>query len=653
MIRFGLMKRLSIFLILFSVLFWGARCSSERPEIQIADLKHYVETLSADGYKGRESGTAYAHAAAGFIVQRYQRADLFPAFPNPNKRSAGLFLQEFQFPGGIEIREGSYLRAAPGTTGFQNPKNVIPLPLGYAGKATGDLVFMGFCIDAPGWNDFAGLDVKDLEDRIAVCLRHGPGGDKDSRFRQAISFRAKYATLAKRKFAGVVFLGRDGFPAPSPSDLDGVSSRAMPAVFVEATEIFQSFDFLKAAEKQMRETAKKSPGAAGGIGRVLARVEMSTRFREQKLTGYNVGAYLRPPRSGERVIVVGAHFDHIGNGSFSSLRGKGEIHNGADDNASGTAAVLELALHLKSLEDETSAAADNDGAADLETKTALTRIPVGVNVLFLHFDAEERGLFGSRHFMESKAVPAKHIAAMINLDMVGRLRPDKGLSVQGEQTADARWGTIIRKAFADSGFAEDIELRMVKGGGGPSDHSAFYSEKVPVAFLFTGGHREYHTSEDDAHLVNFEGLEKITGMTGRLVTGLAALEHAALPSDAATEANLIMDRKKMGTPLAYRRAPAEAVRTDFEFRVRLGIMPGDYSRDAGGLPVADVRDNAPVKRTGLRAGDVIVKLGEREIRDINDYMEFLGDASAQKEYVIVFKRDDQEIRGRTRLIAAP
>ncbi len=625
-----------------------AACSPEQPEIRAEDLRYYVETLSDDAYRGRESGTAHAREAAAFIARRYQRAGLTPAFP---AGARGSFFQKFDFQGGIEIVEGSYLRpsADDAKSGFRAPRKIVPLPLGYAGQASGDLIFLGFCLEAPGWNDFAGIAPEMLDGKIALCLRHGPGGDQDPRFRRQISFRAKYENLVKRKLAGVVFLGREGFPAPSPSDLGGVSSRKTPAIFVEPQEVFESFGFLEQTENRMRAEERRESGADTEIGRVLAKVEMATRFRERRLPGYNVGAFLRPPTADERVIIVGAHFDHIGNGAFSSLRGKGEIHNGADDNASGTAAVLELALQLKALETDASTDSASPGASEdsavvaaaaageAAASQALTRVPAGVNVLFLHFDAEERGLFGARHFVKSKVLPAQSIAAMINLDMVGRLRPDKGLSVQGEQSADPRWGAIIRRAFADTGFADDIELRMVKGGGGPSDHSAFYSEKIPVAFLFTGGHREYHTSEDDAHLVNIAGLEKITGMTGRIVIGLAAQESAG-------------DAKAQ---LAYRRAPAEAMRTDFEFRVRLGIMPGDYSRDSGGLEVADVRDDAPVRRTGLRAGDVIVKLGEREIRDIGDYMEFLGDASAQKSYAIEFKRGDQLLRGTTRLIAAP
>ncbi|MEQ9365958.1 MAG: M28 family peptidase, partial [Leptospirales bacterium] len=326
------------------------RCSAERPEIHVEDLRDYVTTLSADAYRGRESGTAYAREAAAFIARRYQRAALFPAFAN-EAGGENSYYQKFAFQGGIEIEAGSYLRfvdEAPKP--FQSPKSVIPLPLGYAGAAKGELIFLGFCLEAKAWNDFAGIAAKDLEGKVALCLRHGPGGEKDPRFRREISFRAKYENLVKRKLAGVVFMGREGFPAPSPSDLGGVGSRSTPAVFVEAPEIFRNFEFLRAAETRMREEDARDPGDEVGIGRALATVEMATRFSERKLDGYNVGAYLRPPNQGERVIVVGAHFDHIGDGSFSSLRGQGEIHNGADDNASGTAAVLELALQLKALD---------------------------------------------------------------------------------------------------------------------------------------------------------------------------------------------------------------------------------------------------------------------------------------------------------------
>ena len=211
-----------------------------------------------------------------------------------------------------------------------------------------------------------------------------------------------------------------------------------------------------------------------------------------------MGAYLRPPVAGEKTVVLGAHFDHIGTGAFASLGGKGEIHNGADDNASGVAVMLEVARKL-----------------------ANEKRPTGANVLFLGFDAEERGLYGSKAFIESEYFRQREIAAMINLDMVGRLRSDFGLGVQGSDTSDERWEEAIRRSFRESGFSEDIPLSLLPGGEGPSDHAAFFRRKIPVAFVFTGTHERYHTPQDDWETLDMGGLAAVARFTRRLILNAA------------------------------------------------------------------------------------------------------------------------------------
>ncbi len=635
----------ALFPLIVTAALFATACHSPVPAIAEADLKRHVETLSADGFHGRESGTVFARATAAYIAREYQRLGLTPAFRDSAGRPS--FFQRFEFAGGVREEPGSLLQAANSESTFPETGKAVPLPLGYAGEAQGEAIFLGFCIDAPGWNDFAGLTTADLEGRIAVCLRHGPGGDQNPKYRRSISFRAKYETLVKRKLAGVIYLGREGYPAPRPSDLGGVSSRSAPAVFIEPQPLFAAFDWLASSEAQMRDQQRTS----NRVGQSLGAVAMATRFKEVTLYGYNVGAFLRRPaakaksdvkeRVRERVIVVGAHLDHIGRGNFASIRGRGQIHNGADDNASGTSAVMELAGEFRALDLQTekSGGHSEHAASDSAASLRLEAMRDSVNVLFLHFDAQERGLFGARHFMEAGTLPAKQIAMMVNLDMVGRLRPDKGLSVQGHQSGDRRWANIIRAAYADSGFGTDIALRLVPGGGGPSDHTAFYTKKIPVAFLFSGGHGEYHTADDDAHLINYAGLRSITEMSGRLALMVAALE----PEDENNPA--------AGGALAYRRAPAGAARSPIEVSVQLGIVADDSSRAAGGLKVAEVRGDAPVAKTGLRPGDVITSIGGKRIGDIKDLMDFLNNATSRKDYAIEFQRDGQVFQRKTRLMS--
>ncbi len=601
-------------LLLLGVCAWGCGPHHpERAEIRQSDLTFYVRTLSDDNLRGRESGTVYARRAADFLVERYEGGGLAPAFTDDDGQPS--FYQSFDFTAGVAVGEENRVElTTPDGARKIEYDEVQPLPIVQQGKAEAEAIFAGFCLQAPDWNDLKGLEVKG---RIVVCLRHGPGGPKNEKYRSAISFRAKFAALKKLGAAGIIFLGHPGFDPLEPGDFRTDFARGPIAVFVEPEKFYESFDFLKDAEHRMRKGEVVELSAQQ---RKMGRAVVQSDWGSKKSTGYNVGAYARERKENDRIIVIGAHFDHLGLGEFSSLRGRGKIHNGADDNASGTAAVLEVAMAFSKQ--------DRSDGAELPT------LPDGVNVLFLHFDAEERGLFGSRHFVRSKAFAEANTVAMINLDMVGRLRKEKGLMVQGAQSADARWEKLIREAFAAVDFPEGLELRTVKGGSGPSDHTPFYTRKIPVAFVFTGGHRNYHTPDDDFETINLEGLVHVTQFNLKLVEGLAVLHDPAGGE----------------TRLSYRRAPSEPQRSAFEFRVRLGIMPGNYESNAGGLEVGSVNEKAPVKQTGLQSGDIIVQLGEEKINDINDYMSFLSDASADRAYKIIFKRGDRLIEGETKLI---
>ena len=375
-------------------------------------------------------------------------------------------------------------------------------------------------------------------------------------------------------------------------------------------------------------------------------------------------------------MIVGAHLDHLGRGYFSSRGTPGLLHLGADDNASGTAAVLELALSLAAHPD---------------------LLPQNTNVLFLHFDAEERGLIGSRFFTTSglyralrppkaspsqdadagsdrTAKPLPRAEAMINLDMVGRLRSSKGLMLQGCETADPRWADLMRQSYLHAFGSSDEQtkssakkrnpqdatdptkktesaqspnptqsdskcsglsvpqgpnLRLIRGGSGPSDHSPFYRKGLPIAFFFTGSHLDYHTERDLPERINYIGLLRIVRMAHRLVVGWSNLRE----------------------PLLFRKAAHEARRSDFDFRLRLGIVPGSYESGKEGLLVAAVKQEAPVAKSGLRAGDTIVRIGAQPIGDINDLMEFLSNASSKRVYELHYKRNGKLHKTKTRLMA--
>lgn len=577
------------------------------PEAHREDLRYLVEHLAGDEYSGRESGTTQSRKAALFIAEHYEDLGLAPAFGDE-------YVQPFEFEAGIEVQADNYVRfgseaAAPAEGAPRVP--AVPIPLGAPKVVSASAIFLGFCIHAPekGQDDFAG---RSLKGKILFCLRYGPGGENNPALQRDITFEAKLKAAARAEAAGVVFLNREGAAAIEPGEFHPRYS-GPPAVFLEPAALPVEQAWLRAESKRLH-----AGETSAAIGRNIGRIELSTAWGPRKNQGLNAGAWLRAPGTGganERVIILGAHLDHLGRGYFSSLRGRGKIHYGADDNASGVAAVLEAAGALRALDES----------------DATERVAPDANVLFLNFDGEERGLFGSRHFANSDQYKAlqPRVLAMINLDMVGRLRAAKGLSVQGAETADARWKTALESAYKQAGFPPNIELRFVPGGSGPSDHSAFYSQKTPIAFFFTGAHREYHTPDDLPATLNYDGLYRITRFAAATAIELSQLER----------------------PLVFQRATAEPNRSAFDFRVRLGIMPANYEGDGEGLEVGEVSPAAPVARTGLKSGDRIVRLGDVRIRDINDYMNFLSDARAGKPYRIEFKRGGQTLSGVTTLIS--
>jgi hypothetical protein len=276
------------------------------------------------------------------------------------------------------------------------------------------------------------------------------------------------------------------------------------------------------------------------------------------------------PRSREEVVVVGAHHDHLGKGPNPSSRAPDSagIHNGADDNASGTSLVLELARQM------------SKGPRPKRT------------VVFALFGAEELGVLGSRHFVEDRPPGLSHIVAMLNADMVGRMRDDH-LIVEGAETSTA-WAPILLSS------AEGLGMRIdtTADGFGASDHTSFYTAGIPIANFFTGVHDEYHTPEDDADLIDADGMRRIATFALRFLRAVADRPEA---------------------PAYVRPEPHEhGEATRGGFRVSLGTIP-DYGADVRGVKLSGVRPGSPAERGGVRAGDVVVGLAGHDITNIYDY----------------------------------
>ena len=303
------------------------------------------------------------------------------------------------------------------------------------------------------------------------------------------------------------------------------------------------------------------------------------------MSSKNVIGYI--DNNAEHTVVIGAHYDHLGYGGEGSLHVGSEIHNGADDNASGTALMLDLASQLK-----------------FNNRNN--------NYLFIAFSGEEMGLLGSNYFVKNPTIDLSSINYMINLDMVGRLKEDKSLAIYGVGTSP-----IFKQTINSNN--ESFNLIENESGVGPSDHTSFYINDIPVLHFFTGQHSDYHKPSDDADKVNFDGVKEISDYIFSIISDLN-------------------DDKK----LVFRKTKNETEEVP-SFKVSLGVMP-DYMFNKGGMRIDAVTQDRPAYKAGLIKGDIVIKLGEYDVEDMMGYMKALSKFKSGDSTSVIVKRDQDTIQ---------
>ena len=305
-----------------------------------------------------------------------------------------------------------------------------------------------------------------------------------------------------------------------------------------------------------------------------------------KIAARNVIGYL--DNNAANTIIIGAHFDHLGYGDENSLyKGDSSIHNGADDNASGVAALLLLAEEL-------------------------TDRNMGNNYLFIAFSGEEKGLFGSNYFSKNSTIDLSEANYMINMDMVGRLNEENALAINGTGTSPD-WKDIIEDIKIDS-----LKLITTESGIGPSDHTSFYLKDIPVLHFFTGQHEDYHKPSDDADKINYEGIYVVTAYIDSLISRLDENDK-----------------------LAFTKTKDESKDTP-RFTVTLGVVP-DYMFDGKGMRIDGVSEDKPAMKAGLLAGDIVIKLGEIDVTDMMSYMKALSEFKKGDATEVVVRRDEEDL----------
>jgi hypothetical protein len=311
----------------------------------------------------------------------------------------------------------------------------------------------------------------------------------------------------------------------------------------------------------------------------------------EKRLSKNVAGLLRGTGDSDELIIIGAHYDHLGLGKFGSLYSGDEprIHNGADDNASGTAGVLELAAYFSANRPET-------------------------DILFLAFSGEEMGLLGSAYYADNPTVDLENAVAMINMDMIGRMMDNK-LMIFGMGTAE-KWEDIMNTANTDS-----LELNLVEDGTGSSDHTSFYYKNMPVLHYFTDTHSDYHRPSDDTEYINADGEVMALNHLVRVVKQLDALDQE---------------------DMEFIEAPGEQQQSMRLEGPTLGVLP-DYGYDGKGMRITGTSSGGPADKAGLKGGDVIVGLGGEELADIYGYMGALNKLKKGQLTKITIMRDGKRM----------
>jgi len=529
----------------------------------------HVRYLADDALQGREVGTPGADCAADYVAATFRALGLQPG------GAGGSWFQAFPVRTGAALGPENRL-AISGSTHAPG-KDWTSLGYSASKEVAGRLVYGGYGISRPGAPDDS-LAHMDVTGKILVVEWGDPESPSGRSLHADPHFKATVA--AGRGAAGLVVLLPDGMPLPS---LDRETRRAFDISVIAAGG---------ALAATLRQQARSQ-------GELSARTDVRPTTAEAR----NVVALLPgtdPALRGEYVI-VGAHYDHLGIGGEGSLDPDSRaVHNGADDNASGTAGLMDIARRL--------AAGPRPGRS----------------VLFIAFTGEEKGLWGSNRFVTEPTVDLGKAVAMINLDMVGRLT-DNTVTVYGTGTAK-EWEAVANAANAK--LSNPLKLAFAPDGYGPSDHASFTAVGIPVLHLFTNTHVDYHRPSDDWEKINTDGLERIADVSTRVVQQLAGTSGAVA---------LSLTRIRQERPAAPAGGAASG-----GYGPYFGTIPDMTPRDFG-LRITGVREGSPAEMAGLKGGDVIVEFDGKAIADIYAYTYALREKKPGDAVKVVVERDGKRI----------
>jgi len=529
------------------------------------DLKKHILYLADDKLEGRETGTNGEKLAYEYIIKQFEEIG------NEPNGDDGTYLQKFDFTDGTVLGEKNNMKI--NDYSLKINEEYFVLPISNSGSANGEMIDVGYGISAPNLNhnDY-NFKAKKLKNKVYIIKNGHPEPDNPHSEFLAFSSIDTKIDLAIEKGAKAVVIIADKEAISKMMEQYHKSTRVTTKNALVIVVDNATFDnFSSSVEKMLY-------------------IDVVIEIDKQKKIGNNVIGFI--DNLAKNTIIIGGHYDHLGYGHHGSLHnGKPEIHNGADDNASGIALIIELARKLKG------------------------GLYKNHNYQFICFSGEELGLFGSSYYVKNPTIPLDQINFMINFDMIGRIDTAKNnsLVITGTGTSPF-WSNL-------DNIDTDLELRKKESGIGPSDHTSFYLKNIPVLHFFSGAHADYHKPSDDEEKINYQGILDVESLL------LALIEKSNEANAKLVFTETKEDKTDESTP---------------RFTVGLGVIP-DYLFDGTGMRIEGVRPDKTASKAGIEDGDIVVKMGDVEVTDMMSYMKALSKFKKGDSTKVIIMREEEKI----------
>lgn len=606
------MNKILLYLLMI-ILSSVAYSQDEAIETEADRLSTHVYYLASDSLEGRFPGSEGIELAARYIEKQFEEIGL--------SKISGTYRQELELSVGKKLTGNNSVkfnvfiprrgvpkdRIQPVVRQWESGVDYLPMGFSENGAVSGELVFAGYGITA---EKLAYDDYKDVEvtDKTVIVIMDSPNGEEDhGEFAPYTSLRYKAKNARDHGAWGIIFVKSGGDSAHvllQPTAKYMGNNSGIVALNAQRTKIAPFFPRAKSLyplQQKIMETKQPQSYVLPNVT-IDLRVELEDDMRKT----YNILGMVEGTNKNkaDEYIVIGAHYDHLGWGETnSSYRGKKKmIHNGADDNASGVAGLIELARRIK----------EN---------------PLERSVIFIAFTAEEVGLVGSNHYVENSIIPVDQAIAMFNLDMIGRLR-DNTIKVFGVGTSPLFESNLETIALEDS-----IIIQKLADGFGPSDHTSFYKKNIPVLFFFTGVHGDYHHPNDDADKLNYEGLSRVVNYVESMTEFIANREEKPEFS-AVVEKGQVEKKSRRG-------------------KVWFGIVPS-FEDSPLGCKISGTSAGSPAAKAGLQKNDIIIEIEGSLIKNLYDFMYRIGDFEAGDEIEVkVLRGHDYRTERTLKVTLAP